>query len=102
MNGTELLAGLLGIVAPAVNALFKRLGLSEHAQNGVILAACIVGAGVMMLVSGELDPAACAELGLVDCVGVVYKYLGLVLGGAFISYKMFWQALGIDDKIAGK
>ena len=101
MTGSELLAGLLGIIAPAINALFKRLGLDEKVQNGIILAACIVGAGVMMLASGELDPAACAELGLLDCLSVVYKYLGLVLGGAFVSYKMFWQALGIDDKIAG-
>jgi hypothetical protein len=101
MSGAELLAGLLGIVAPAILALFKRLDLSKTAQSGIILAACIVGAGVTMLASGELDPAACSGLDLLDCVSVVYKYLGLVLGGAFVSYKMFWQALGIDDKIAG-
>lgn len=101
MTGSELLAGLLGIIAPAINALFKRLGLGEKAQNGIILAACIVGAGVMMFLSGELDPAACAGLDLPGCLSVIYKYLGLVLGGAFVSYKMFWQALGIDDKIAG-
>ena len=102
MTNGELIAGLLGIIAPAVMALFKRLGLEEKKQNALILGALIVVTGVVMLASGDIDPAACAELGLMECIEVVYGYLGAVVAGAFVSYKMFWQALGIEDKIAGK
>ena len=100
MNG-ELVAGLLGVVAPAALAFLKRFGLSEKQQNAAILGVLIVLTGLVMVASGDINPAACAELGLMECVEVVYGYLGAVIGGAFISYKMFWQALGIDDKIAG-
>jgi hypothetical protein len=102
MTNGELVAGLLGIIAPIVNAWFKRFNLEEKQQNAVILGFLIVVTGLVMLASGDINPKVCADLGLMECVEVVYKYLGAVIAGAFISYKMFWQALGIDDKIAGK
>lgn len=102
MNGQEVFAGLVGIVAPVVVGLFKRLGLSDKQQNLVTLCVLVVITGVMMVGSGEISLTACSGMGLEACVSVVYKYVFLVIGGAFLSYKMFWQALGIDDKIAGK
>ena len=102
MSGSEILAALLGLLAPIVNAWFKRWGLGEKEQNVIILSFLIVVSGVMMIGSGEISLSGCAGMGLEECFGVVYKYLGLVVGGAFVSYKMFFQALGIDDRIAGK
>jgi len=102
MSGRELLAALIGIFAPVAAAYLKKLGLSRKKQDMVILVALIAVAGVMAVGSGEISTNACAGLGLEACFGVVYKYIGLVVGGAFVSYKMFWQASGIDDEIAGK
>jgi hypothetical protein len=102
MSGQEILAGLIGVLAPVVVAAFKRLNLNEKMQNLVTLIILIVITGIMMVGSGEISLHACSGLGLEECVGVVYKYVGLVIGGAFLSYKLFWQALGIDDKVAGK
>ena len=101
MSDGQLVAGILGILAPIVNALFKRLGLGEKAQNALILGFCIVVAGFAAFASGDISVDACAGLDLQACVEVVYGYIGIVLVGAFVSYKMFYQALGIDDKIAG-
>lgn len=95
-------AALLAVVAPLVLALFKRLKLSKEAMSGVVLAGCIVVGGVGLFMSGEIDPKACAEVDLVECVKIVFTYLTLSLTVAFVYYKMVWQALGIDDKIAGK
>ena len=47
----------------------------------VILAALIAVSGVMMVGSGEISLSACSELGLEECFNVVYKYVGLVVGG---------------------
>jgi len=98
----EALAGLIGILAPAALALFKRLGLKKVQQDMVVLAVLIVVSAMMMFASGELNPLACSELGILECLGVVEKYLGLVIGFALISYKMFWEASGLDNRIAGK
>lgn len=101
MNG-DWVIGLLGVLAPLVNALFKRLGLGEKAQNALILGFCVVVAGFVAFAKGDIAVNACAGLDLQACMEVVYKYVGIVLVAAFVSYKMVWQALGIDDKIAGK
>lgn len=102
MSGQELLAALIGIFAPSITAVLKRWGWSRKKQDMLILAVLVVVAGVMAFGSGEISAGACAGLGLEECFGVIYKYIGLVVGGAFVSYKMFWQASGIDDEIAGK
>ncbi len=102
MTDGQLFAGLLAVIAPLVLALFKRLNLSKEATSAIILAGCVVVAGVGLFTSGQLDPKACAGVDLVECVKVVFAYLSAALTLAFVYYKMVWQALGIDDKIAGK
>lgn len=102
MTDGQLVAALLAMVAPLVLALFKRLKLSKEATSGIVLAGCVVVAAIGLFMSGEIDPRGCADADLVECVKVVLSYLTLSLGVAFVYYKMVWQALGIDDKIAGK
>jgi len=102
MTDGQLVAGVIGILAPMAMALLKKFGLSKKAQDAAILAALIAITGLLMLASGDINPKACADLGLEECFKVVYGYLGAVVGGAFVTYKMFFEALGIDAKIAGK
>jgi di/tricarboxylate transporter len=102
MTDGQLVAALIAALAPAVLALFKRLNISKEAQSAIILGVLVVFAGLAMLASGDIDTKACSGLDLMACVQVVYGYVGAVLGSAFVSYKLFWGALGIDDKIAGK
>jgi lysylphosphatidylglycerol synthetase-like protein (DUF2156 family) len=58
MTDGQLLAGLIAALAPAVLALFKRLGWSKEAQSAAILAVLVMFAGVASLASGEIDPRA--------------------------------------------
>ena len=102
MSNAELLAGLLAVIAPLVLALSKRLKLSKEATSGIVLAGCVVVAGIGLFVSGELNPKACASVDILECVKVVFAYLTAALTVAFVYYKMVWQALGIEDRIAGK
>jgi len=102
MSNGELLAGLLAVIAPLVLAIFKRLNLSKEATSAIVLAGCIVVAGIGLFTSGQLDPRACASIDVVECVKTVFAYLTAALTVAFVYYKMVWQALGIEDRIAGK
>jgi hypothetical protein len=102
MTDGQLGATILGFVAPLALAWFKRWNLNKNAQAGIILAGLLVVAGVTMLLSGDINPAACSGLDLLPCVKIVVGYLVAVFGAALGSYKYVWQAFGIDDRIAGK
>ena len=101
MSDGQLFAGLLAILAPLGLALIKRFNLSKEVTSGFILLGCIVVAGIGLFLSGQLDPRACAGVDILECVKVVFAYLSAALTLAFVYYKMVWQALGIDAKIAG-
>lgn len=101
MTNGQLGAAILAFLAPLVLAIFKRYDLSENVQAGVILGGLLVVAGFSMFISGDINPMACAGLGLIACVKIVVGYLIAVFGTALTSYKYVWQAFGIDDKIAG-
>jgi hypothetical protein len=102
MTDGQFVAALLAVIAPLVLAFFKRLNLSKEAMSAIVLAGCVVVAGFGLFLSGQIDPRVCAAIDIIECVKVVFTYVTLSLGVAFIYYKMVWQALGIDDKIAGK
>ena len=102
MTDGQFVAALLAVVAPLVLAVFKRLNLSKEVMSAIVLAGCVVVAAFGLFVSGKIDPGVCAAIDIVECVKVVFSYVTLSLGVAFLYYKMAWQALGIDDRIAGK
>jgi len=101
MTDGQFVAALLAVVAPLFLALVKRYDLSKEAISAIVLAVCVVVAGFGLFLSGQIDPRVCAAIDIIECVKAVFTYLTLSLGVAFLYYKMVWQALGIDDKIAG-
>jgi len=96
-----LVTEMLAFVMPALAALIKRLNLSKTAQDMAILAFYIVVAGLAGILIGNIALDACADISLEACVAVVIGYIQLVMAQAFIWYKMFWQASGIEARIAG-
>jgi len=94
---------LLGIILPPILALVKRSDrLSDQGKDMLILAALVLVGGVAAFLCGDISGFACSALGFEGCVGVILGYVSLVVGQAFMWYKMFYKPSGIDAKIAGK
>jgi len=93
---------ILGIIAPPFLALVKRTGWSKQVQDMAILVILVLVGGLAAFLAGDISPTACNVLPLEDCIGVIMGYITLVVGQAFLWYKMLWRPSGIDDKIAGK
>lgn len=92
---------MLGIIFPFIAALVKRLGLERKVQDAVILGLLIAFAGGAFFVLGDISVSACKDSDLPSCATVIAGYISLVVGQAYIWYKMFWQAFGLDDRISG-
>ena len=94
---------ILGIVAPPSLALVKRSQrLSDQAKDMLILVALVLVGGLAAFLCGDIDPLACSVVDLEGCIGVIIGYVSLVVGQAFVWYKMLYKPSGIDAKIAGK
>jgi len=76
---------VLGLIAPLVIAVLKQSGFTK-AQNSLIALGVCLAAGIAdAIYFGTLDP--------MDVAKTVFT----VVSVAFTTYKMFFQALGIDD-----
>ena len=94
---------ILGIIAPPILALIKRSKkLSDQAKDMIILVALVLVGGVAAFLCGDIDPLACSVVGSEGCVGIIIGYVSLVVGQAFVWYKMLYKPSGIDARIAGK
>ena len=94
---------ILGIIAPPILALVKRSQrLSDQAKDMLILVALVLVGGLAAFLCGDIDPLACSVVDLEGCIGVIVGYVSLVVGQAFLWYKMLYAPSGIDAKIAGK
>lgn len=76
---------VLGLIAPLIIAVLKQSGFTK-AQNSLI------ALGVCLAV-GITDAWYFGTLDLMDVAKTVFT----VISTAFVTYKMFFQALGIDD-----
>ena len=94
---------LLGIILPPMLALVKRSDrLSAQGKDMLILGVLALVGAVAAFLCGNISLSACSALDFEGCVGVILGYISLVVGQAFMWYKMFYKPSGLDAKIAGK
>jgi len=92
---------ILGIVLPGILTWIKRLPYSDVTKDMLILVGLVLVAGASFFVLGDITVNACSGLDLLGCVTVVMGYISLVVGQAFVWYKMFWKPSTLADRIAG-
>lgn len=76
---------VLGLLAPLVIAVLKQSGFTKAQNSLIALGVCLVAGIWDALYFGNVEPQAIAE--------TVFQ----VISAAFVSYKMFFNALGIDE-----
>ena len=98
------LAGLttiLGIILPPFLALVKKTGWKKRSKDLVILAILIVVGAVAGFLAGEINPMACSDAELPECLTLVVGYIGFTAGQALVWYKLYWEDSALENKIAG-
>jgi SNF family Na+-dependent transporter len=81
---------ILGLLAPLVIAVLKQSGFTKAQNSLIALGVCLVVGIADAIYFGTLDP--------MDVAKTVFT----VISTAFVTYKMFFQALGIDDWLTAK
>jgi len=76
---------ILGLIAPFIIAVLKQSGFTKRQNSLIALGVCLTAGIADAWYFGTLDP--------MDVAKTVFT----VVSTAFVSYKMFFQALGIDD-----
>jgi len=76
---------ILGLIAPLVIAVLKQSGFTKAQNSLIALGVCLAVGIADAWYFGTMDP--------MDVTKTVFT----VVSTAFVSYKMFFQALGIDD-----
>ena len=76
---------VLGLLAPLAIAVLKQSGFTKKENSLIALGVCLVVGVWDSFYFGNVDP--------MDVAGTVFQ----VISTAFVTYKMFFSALGIDE-----
>lgn len=92
---------ILGLVLPPILALVKRFDLEEKTKDMVVLVLLVGVGGVAGFIIGDVSLAMCTGVELIVCAAKIVAAIDIVVGQAFLWYKMFWKPSGLDDRISG-